>query len=107
MVYKLLAGLQGSGMIALILLTSNTVQANPKEYVFSAPPETNQDLVEIPARETEYPFYECNSEVENNHEAVLIDSHNCDCVNCENSNNLTQDTETNEQLTSENKQPRQ
>ncbi|MGL5795363.1 MAG: hypothetical protein ACRC06_13370 [Waterburya sp.] len=109
MLYKLLSSLQGSGIIALILLTTNTVQANPKEYVFSAPPESNQELVEIPTRKTEYPFYECNlkSEVENNHNAVLIDSHNCDCVDCENSNNLTQERDKNEHLTSQNKQTRQ
>ncbi|MGL5943212.1 MAG: hypothetical protein ACRC2S_23185 [Waterburya sp.] len=107
MVYKLLSSLQGSGMIALILLTTNTVQANPREYVFSAPSESNQELVEIPTRETEYPFYECNPEAENSHEAVLVDSHNCDCVDCENSNNLTQDRDKNEHLTSQNKQTRQ
>ncbi len=107
MVYKLLTGLQGSGMITLALLTTNTVQANPREYIFSAPPESNQELVEIPTRETEYPFYECTSETENNHEGVLIDSHNCDCVDCENSNNLTQDTEKNQQPTSQNEQSRQ
>jgi hypothetical protein len=63
-------------IIIISLFIINFVNRNlldiQKYCVFSAPPETNQDLVEIPARETEYPFYECNSEVENNHEAVLI-----------------------------------
>jgi hypothetical protein len=99
MVYKLLAGLQGLGIIGLTLLTTNTTKANPVEYVFSAPPEATQELVEIPTRETEYPFFECHSEAKNNQEEAAMDSHNC-----ENLDNLTQDTEKNEQFTSQNEQ---
>lgn len=104
MVHKLFAftTLKCSGIV-ITLLTANIAQANPTEYVFSAPPEIDNELVEIPTRETDYPLYECNNEHEQT-ESTAIDSHNCECIDCD---NLAQDEESNERLTSQNKQDRQ
>lgn len=102
MVDKLFPTLKYSGIIAIALLTANMVQANPTEYVFSAPPEIDNELVEIPTSETDYPLYECNNEHEQTETA--IDSHDCECIDCD---NQAQDAESNEQFTSQNKQNRE
>ena len=104
MVDKLFATFKCSGAMVITLLTANIVQANPTEYIFTAPPEIDNELAEIPNRETDYPFYECNQESENNHNEVAMDSHNCDCINCD---SKAQDSEPSGQLTSQNKQNRQ
>ncbi len=61
MVQKLFASSTSSISIALSLLLTNQIQVNPQEYVFSAPPEVDRQLVEIPAKE-EYPLDECSAE---------------------------------------------
>lgn len=92
MVHKLLAGfLKCSGALALLLLvTVNAGLTNSTEYVFSAPPEVDNELADIPTSETDYPLYECNNEQEvpteekAQAEENVIDSHNCECIDCEN-----------------------
>ncbi|WP_019507814.1 hypothetical protein [Pleurocapsa sp. PCC 7319] len=103
MIHKLLATSKCIGVLAITFVTANPVLANSTEYVFSAPPEVDNELTDIPQSETDYPLYECNTEqipaeekaqaeeteqVEEN----VIDSHNCDCIDCENAtqNNLEQ-----------------
>lgn len=88
---KLLAIFKCSGAIAIAMFMTTKVWANSTEYVFSAPPEVDKNVVEeIPTQETDYPFYECESE----HAAAeteatdedgnsKIDSHDCDCIDCE------------------------
>lgn len=95
---KLITTFQRSGTIAIALLIANAVQANSQEYVYSAPPEVDYELTEIPNSDTEYPLYECNQESEQQNQES-IDSHGCDCVDCE---NVGQNSDENEQLTSKN-----
>lgn len=70
------------GAIAIfLLLTTNTLAASSTEYVFTAPPEVNRQIVEkIPARDTEYPLHECEAETVESDD--IVDSHNCDCTDC-------------------------
>lgn len=79
MVYKFAA------LISLVAIAmtpwSNTIDVRATEYVFTAPPEVDRQLEEVPASETEYPLYECNSESGDTDEA--LDSHNCNCIDCE------------------------
>ena len=77
--YKLLATLTRFGAIFLSLLLADRVYSLPTEYVFTAPPEVDLELEEIPTQE-EYPLYECNSELEDDE---ALDSHNCSCIDCE------------------------
>lgn len=97
MVHKLLAVFfKCSGALALLLLvTINPGLANSTEYVFSAPPEVDNELADIPQSKTDYPLYECNTEQIRAEEKAqaeetvsaeekVIDSHNCECVDCEN-----------------------
>ncbi|MBE9048550.1 hypothetical protein IQ255_29935 [Pleurocapsales cyanobacterium LEGE 10410] len=97
---KLFAALASLVTIAISLLFANKVGANPTEYVFTAPPEVDNELVEIPASETDYPLYECDPESDNA-DGTALDSHDCTCTDCE---DLAQDSESNEKLPSENKQ---
>lgn len=88
MVHQLPAKLTSLGTIAIaLLLTLVTGCLASEEYVFTAPPEAAElEAEEIPARETEYPLYECNSEenAEAGTEAeTALDSHDCSCVDCE------------------------
>ena len=77
--YKMFATLTRFGAVALSLLFTSRVSSLPTEYVFTAPPEVDLELEEIPTQE-EYPLYECNSELP---EDELFDSHNCSCIDCE------------------------
>lgn len=89
MVYQLPAKLTSLGTIAIALLLTLVTGclASSEEYVFTAPPEAAElEAEDIPARETEYPLYECNSEenAEADTEAdTALDSHDCSCVDCE------------------------
>ena len=102
MMKKLFATFKYSTVMVITLLNIKVTQANSQEYVFTAPPEVDNNIVEIPAKETDYPFYECESESEEQktEEEELIDSHNCDCKDCE---DMVEDTEENEKFTSRNK----
>ena len=95
MVYKLYVTLIGSMAIAITPWSS--VLANPTEYVFSAPPEVDREM-EIPASETEYPFYECNTESSDSDTEAPLDSHECNCIDCE---ELAEDPQSDRQLTSQ------
>ena len=94
MINKLFAILKYGGIIAVTLLNARTIHADTTEYVFSAPPEVDNEVVEeIPEQETEYPFYECEKEAENKTEEGLRDSHDCVCVDCEDEAPQTQNDE--------------
>ena len=90
--YKLFAILTKFGAVALSLLFSSQVYSLPTEYVFTAPPEVDLELEEIPTQE-EYPLYECNSELP---EDEVFDSHNCNCIDCE---DLAEESEEDETIT--------
>jgi hypothetical protein len=102
MVYKLLNIGKHTGAIrlrlgfaiAIIFLSTKTLGASATEYVFTAPPEVNRQIVEIPPSETEYPLYECSSEKVTKPETATeatdaieaknpLDGHDCNCQNCE------------------------
>jgi hypothetical protein len=86
MVYQLLTTFttyRNSGTISIILLLTNTLAASATEYVFTAPPEVNRQIVEIPARDTEYPLYECNAKTVAEADRAL-DAHDCSCTDCDN-----------------------
>lgn len=94
MINKLLGTLKYFGAIALTFLNIRIVLADTTEYVFSAPPEVDKEIVEeIPAQETDYPFYECEKEAENQTEKGLRDSHDCVCEDCEDEVQNTQNNE--------------
>lgn len=99
MVYKLFVSLIGSMAIAIAPWSSDRVRANPTEYVFSAPPEVDRELVEIPASQTDYPLYECSSESSDTETETALDSHECE--------DMAKDPESDSQLTSQNKQERE
>ena len=91
MINKLfITALKYSGTIASILFMSGATFVNATEYVFSSPSEVDDKMLEIPAQEEDYPFYECdfeNSEKEEpetatSDENYQIYSHNCDCIDC-------------------------
>ncbi len=98
MINRLFITLKNSGTIAVMMFVA-TLPANSTEYVFSAPPEVDNEIVEeIPTQEADYPFYECEAETSQKDESQLededsntkIDSHDCDCIDCEES---TQESE--------------
>lgn len=95
---QLITTFQRSGTIAISLLLANAVNANSQEYVYSAPPEVDYELVETPSSDEEYPLYECNQESEE-HNQENIDSHNCDCVDCD---DVGQNSADQKQLTPQN-----
>ena len=95
--YKLFAILTRFGAIALSLLFTTKVSSLPTEYVFTAPPEVDLELEEIPSQE-EYPLYECNSDLE---EDEVLDSHNCSCTDCE---DLAEESKENEEITGQKQQ---
>jgi hypothetical protein len=86
---KLLTTLGCSGSVALSLLGANAVSA--KEYVFTAPEVDNQ-VADIPASETDYPFAECSCDEINAETAAELDRegdraielYGCDCAGCRN-----------------------
>ncbi len=87
---KLLTVLGCSSSIALSLLSTSPAQANSSaEYVFTAP-LTDSDVAEIPASETDYPFYDCSCseynsamiESLNREEDKAIQLFGCDCAGC-------------------------
>ena len=87
---KLLTVLGCSSSIALSLLSSNPAKANStNEYVFTAP-VTDSNLVNIPASETDYPFYNCScseydpamTESMDREGDKAIDLYGCDCAGC-------------------------
>lgn len=78
MVYKLCTALGSSTALAMVLLLTNIPKSRSTEYVFTAPPEVEREVVEIPASEEEYPLYECDSESDD-----ALDSHDCTCTDCE------------------------
>lgn len=82
MVYKLFTTCRYSGAIAIVLLLTNAADCWATEYVFTAPPEVDREVIEIPASDTEYPLYECENESEADPETAL-DSHDCTCTDCE------------------------
>ena len=94
--YKLFAILTRFGVVALSLLFTNKVSSLPTEYVFTAPPEVDLELEEIPTQE-EYPLYECNSELEDE----VFDSHNCGCIDCE---DLAEESEKDRELSRQDRQ---
>jgi hypothetical protein len=86
---KLLTTLGCSGSVALSLLGANAVSA--KEYVFTAPEVDNQ-VADIPASETDYPFADCGCDEINAETAAELDRegdraielYGCDCAGCRN-----------------------
>ena len=96
MVYKLIATSIGSIAIAIVSWLNNSIEAGAQEYVFTAPPEVDRQLEEIPASEAEYPFYECDSESLNKDEA--LESHDCECSDCE---DTAQEAADDDELTSQ------
>ena len=86
---KLLTTLGCSGSVAFYLLGVNSVSAT--EYVFTAP-ETDQEVAEIPASKTDYPFADCSCDGYDAETAAKIDRegdkavelYGCDCAGCRN-----------------------
>ncbi|MGK7937693.1 MAG: hypothetical protein AB4206_18160 [Xenococcaceae cyanobacterium] len=84
---KLLTVLGCSSSIALTLISTNPAQA--KEYVFTAPIADNE-IVEIPASDTEYPLFDCScSEYDpamieklDREADKAIELYGCDCAGC-------------------------
>ena len=96
--YKPIVTSIGSIAIAIVPLSNSSFEVKAQEYVFTAPPEVDRQLEEIPVSENEYPLYECNSESSDNDE--LLESHNCDCTDCE---DTTQESTTDsDRVTSQN-----
>jgi hypothetical protein len=86
---RLLTTLGCSGSVAFSLLSINSASA--KEYVFTAP-ETENEVAEIPASKTDYPFADCNCNQYDADTAAKIDRegekavdlYGCDCAGCRN-----------------------
>ncbi len=86
---KLLTTLGCSGSVVLSLLGANAVSA--KEYVFTAPEVDNQ-VADIPASETDYPFADCSCDKYDAETAAELDRegdraielYGCDCAGCRN-----------------------
>ncbi len=89
---KLLTVLGCSSSVALTLFSGNAATANPsQEYVFNAP-EIEDEFVEVPARETDYPFFDCSCseynlaamEASDREGDKAISLYGCDCAGCRN-----------------------
>ena len=86
---KLLTTLGCSGSVVLSLLNADS--ANAKEYIFTAP-EPNNQVAEIPQRETDYPFIDCSCAEYDAETAARLDRegdraielYGCDCAGCRN-----------------------
>lgn len=86
MLYKLFNIGRNSGIIAIFSLLINTLDCSSTEYVFTAPPESGREQLEIPESAVEYPLYECHHEsalAENDILGSHLDGHDCVCVDCE------------------------
>ena len=94
--YKLFATAISSIAIAIVTWSQNLAEVGAQEYVFTAPPEVNRQLEEIPASEDEYPLYECDSESTDSDEA--LESHDCNCTDCE---DKAQEAVDNDEVTSQ------
>ena len=82
MIYKLFDLGKKSGAIAIFFILINALDSSSTEYVFTAPPEVDHKIEEIPESQSEYPLYECDNESETEENDVL-DSHDCTCTDCE------------------------
>ena len=89
---KLLTVLGCSSSVALTLLSGNAAKANSsQEYVFNAP-EIEDEFVEVPTRETDYPFFDCSCseynpasiEASDREGDKAISLYGCDCAGCRN-----------------------
>lgn len=89
---KLLSVLGCSSSVAVTLLTSNPAEANTtSDYVFTAP-ETDNQVVNIPRSNKDYPFYDCGcsnydpaiQEKLNREGNRAIQLYGCDCAGCRN-----------------------
>jgi hypothetical protein len=86
---RLLSTLGCSGSVAFSLLGTNSVSAT--EYVFTAP-DAEQEMAEIPASKTDYPFADCSCDEYDAETAAEIDRegdkavqlYGCDCAGCRN-----------------------
>lgn len=103
---KLLSVLGCSSSLAVSLVSSNSASANPvREYVFNAP-EVQDEIVEIPASDTDYPFYDCSCdsydpaaiEQSDREGDKAIELYGCDCAGCR---NLVRNLNKDEKLTSQ------
>ena len=86
MLYKLFNIGRNSGIIAIFSLLINALDCSSTEYVFTAPPESGREQLEIPESNEEYPLYECQKEsatAENDILGSHLDGHDCVCVDCE------------------------
>lgn len=94
MVDKLLNLGKSVGTIAIIFLSTKTLGASSTEYVFTAPPEVNRQIVKTPHSKIDYPLYECKSETVAKPEKATesteatqvnhaVDIHDCNCQDCE------------------------
>lgn len=77
-------------------------EANSTEYIFTAPPEVDYELEEIPASETDYPLYECDASPSDSTTETPLDAHDCSCTECE----VVRDSKS-ERQTSQNEQARE
>ncbi|GAB4534126.1 MAG: hypothetical protein Tsb0014_20120 [Pleurocapsa sp.] len=103
---KLLTVLGCSGSVVLSGLSISPTLAEPvEEYVFNAP-GMEEEMVEIPRSDTDYPFYECDC---SNYDAAAmdksdregdkaIDLYGCDCAGCR---NLVRNLESQQKLASQ------
>lgn len=89
MVYRLFHLGKKLGAIIVSLFLINTLDCDATEYVFTAPPEVDRKMQEIPESESEYPLYECDNESATAENDVL-DVHDCTCNDCE---ELTEESE--------------
>lgn len=88
--HKSLSILGCSGSVTLALLCTSPAQAsNSVEYVFTAP-IADQELIEIPASDRDYPFYDCSCseystemiEKFDRESDKAIELLGCDCAGC-------------------------
>lgn len=82
MVYQLLNIFKNTGVCAVILISTASPGMTSTEYVFTAPPEVNRKIVEIPSSNTDYPLYQCITDTTK--EADALEAHDCKCPDCEN-----------------------
>jgi hypothetical protein len=89
---KLLTVLGCSSSVAMTLLSGGAAEAKPtREYVFKAP-GIEDEFVKVPARETDYPFYDCSCseydpaamEASDRQGDRAISLYGCDCAGCRN-----------------------
>lgn len=86
---KILTALGCSGSVAISLLGANSVGAT--EYIFTAP-EMDNEVAEIPASKTDYPFVDCSCDGYDADTAAEMDRqgdkaiqlYGCDCAGCRN-----------------------